>query len=129
MPIEEPFKETKKKIKEIDEKYKVYEFTRDLYELENTRKAEVTDLLNELNIEDTGFMHLTDEAKKDAQLIGISSEEGEEETGKKTMYSTVKDFGRLMGALKHELSCTEGCWLSCIPQKESKNNKGRKNDE
>lgn len=129
MPIEEPFKETKKKIKEIDEKYKFPELARELYELENIRKAEVTDLLNELNIDDTGFMHLTDEAKKDAQLIGISSEEGEEKTGKKTMYSTAKDLGKIIGELKHELSCTEGCWLICAPKKESKNNKGRKNDE
>ncbi|MGB2728091.1 MAG: hypothetical protein WBD09_06400 [Halobacteriota archaeon] len=129
MPIEEPFKDTRKKIKEIEEKYKAYEFTRELYELENIRKAEVTILLNELNIDDTGFMYLTDEAKKDAQLIGISSKEGEEETGKKTMYSTVKDVGKIMGELKHELSCTEECWCSSIARKESKNNKGRKNDE
>ena len=129
MPIEEPFKETKKKIKEFEEKYNVYEFTRALYELENTRKYEVTDLLNELNIEDESFVYVKDEAKRDEKLIGISSEEGEEETGKKTMYSTVKDFGRLMGALKHELSYTEACWLTYTSKKESKNNKGRKNDE
>jgi len=129
MPIEEPFKETKKKLKEFEKKYNVSEIIGYIYEIENIRKAEETNLLNELKIEDESFVYVKDEAKKDAKLIGISSKEGEEETGEKTMYSTVKDFGRSVGNLKHELSCTGACWLLYAPQKESKNYKGRKNNE
>jgi hypothetical protein len=119
MDEERPLNRTKKKLKEIKEKYKISELQRDFHELEKIRKKEENEFLARLGRENEGYVFVVDEAKKDGKLIGIS--EGEEKgVEQKTLYSLGKELGRTFEVLEYEMSCTEMTWRSY--KKESKNN-------
>ncbi len=118
MDEERPLNRTKKKLKEIKEKYKISELQRDIHELEIIRKKEENEFLARLGRETEGYVFVVDEAKKDGKLIGIS--EGEEKgVEQKTLYSLGKELGRMFEVLEYEMSCTEMTWHSY--KKESKN--------
>ena len=129
MDEERPLNRTKKKLKEIKEKYKISELQRDIHELEKIRKKEVNEFLAMLGPEDEGYVIVKDEAKKNGKLIGIGKgeEKGVEQgVEQKTLYSLGKELGRMFGELEYELSCTEMTWDS---YKKESENREMKNDE
>ena len=122
-----PLNGTKKKVTEI--KYKIHVLQADIRELEKIRKEEEHKLLGELGPENEDYVLVTDEAKRDGKLIGVSKEE-EREDEQKNVYSTSKELRRILGNLEDELSYTEDAWYSSLNEKKKvKKHREMKNDE
>ena len=121
-----PLNGTKKKLKEIEEEYKIDKLHRDIIELDKIRKKEEDELIGELGPENEGYVIVTDEAKRDGELIGISKEE-EREDEQKTLYSISKELKGIFGKLEDELLYTEEAWYSYT--KKEKKHRVVKNDE
>jgi len=115
-----PLNGTKKKLKEIKEKYKIDELPRDIIELEKIRKEEEHKLLGVLGPKNEGYVFVTDEAKRDGELIGVRKEE-EKEGEQKNLYSTSKELRGILGDLEEELSYTERAfWHSYESEEKAK---------
>ncbi|MCK4240667.1 MAG: hypothetical protein KAX30_03530 [Candidatus Atribacteria bacterium] len=127
-----PLNGTKKKLKEIKEKYKIDEFPTDILELEKIRKKEEDEFIGKLDPGNMDYVIVTDEAKRDGELIGVRKEE-EKEGEQKNLYSTSKELRGILGDLEEELSYTERAfWHSYESEEKAKKVKKHrevKNDE